>query len=183
MIDDYKLLELYKLKNVVRYSTRTTINKETVAEHSFYVALLALMLCDELKVDDKIKSQCLTKAILHDMPESELNDITHDVKVKLGLYEYLKKYEDNYFEKHFKKHSKLMKDNSDSLINLIVGYADILSVKQYCLNEKALGNASYQIDKILADTKERIKDIATKLSTSRRLKRCIKSQKAMKTSK
>lgn len=164
MISDKELIELYHLKNVVRYSTRTKINKESVAEHSFYVALFAVIICDRLNLGHDEIRRCLTKAILHDMPESELNDITHDVKVKLHLYEYLEKYENEYFEKNFPKHAALMKRKDETIESVIVDIADVLSVKQYTLNELRLGNQSSEINEIYIDACTRIDKYTNKLN-------------------
>ena len=146
MLADDTLLDIYTLKDVVRYNCRKHLKEESVAEHSFYVALIALMICEEKGINDPdIIKDVLIKAVLHDMPEIELNDITHNVKERLNLRPFLKKFEDEYFEKKFTSYAMLMADNSDDLVNAIVLYADAMSVKQYCLNEIALGNKSKDI--------------------------------------
>ena len=155
-LEDY-LLDVYRLKNVIRYNTRNIIKKESVAEHSFYVALFSLKICDDYNIDNSTTKKALIKALLHDMPEIELNDITHDVKEKLNLRPLLKKYEDEYFDKHYSAHRSLMK-NGDEKTNAIVDYADTMSVYQYALNESLLGNQSNDIDKILNDTRIRLKN-------------------------
>ena len=92
------LTDVYRLKNVIRYNTRNIIKEESVAEHSFYVALFSLKICDDYHIDNSTTKKVLIKALLHDMPEIELNDITHNVKEKLNLRPFLKKYEDDYFD-------------------------------------------------------------------------------------
>lgn len=164
MISDKELHDIYRLKNVVRYNTRNVIKHENVAEHTFNVAIISLMLCDKYNLTHSAKADCLIKAILHDMPEIELNDITHDVKERLGLRQMLKSYEDEYYEKNFSNYAKLMKDdNEDSLVNNIVGLADAFSVKQYILNEFELGNNSYEIKDIYKEICERIKKYEYKI--------------------
>ena len=149
------LMNVYKLKNVIRYNTRNIIRKESVAEHSFYVALFALKICDEYGVSDKVKQNALVKALLHDMPEIELNDITHNVKEKLHLRPLLKTYEDEYFDKHYAAYAKLMNEG-EALTDAIVLLADNMSVYQYVLNEHILGNSSDDIVEILDNSKKRI---------------------------
>ena len=152
------LTETYKLKNVIRYNTRNKIKDESVAEHSFYVALFTLKLCDEYNIDEKYKSQAIIKALLHDMPEIELNDITHNVKERLNLRPFLKQYEDKYFEDNFKDYAELM-NNGDKIVNSIVILADAMSVYQYILNEVSLGNKTDDIQEILEESKTRINNL------------------------
>lgn len=156
------LIDVYRLKNVVRYNTRNIIKKESVAEHSFYVALFTLKICDDYNVDPRTTKRAIIKALLHDMPEIELNDITHNVKEKLNLRPFLKKYEDKYFDTHFSEHRSLMKEG-DEKTNAIVDYADTMSVYQYALNETLLGNQSDDIQDILNSARIRIKKCKEKL--------------------
>lgn len=155
MISNKNLMSIYQLKSIVRYNNKPKLKEETVAEHSFYVALISLMVCDKLKLTDDIKYQAVIKAILHDMPEIEINDITHDVKEKLKLDDFLAKYEEAYYKKHFSKYTELMK-NTNSLCDAIVNFADSASVKQYCLHEMNLGNKSKVIKTIYNDAKHRM---------------------------
>lgn len=156
---DY-IRNIYKLKDIMRYNSRATLHKESVAEHSYYVALLSLKLLDEANINDSnIREKVLIKALLHDLPEIDLNDITHDVKIKLDLYQYLKKYEDEYFEKNYNKYAKLMKDNEDNIVNSIVKLADIYSVLQYTDREIQLGNQTNEIKVIYDDAIKRLKNM------------------------
>lgn len=163
LIDDNELIELYKLKDVIRYNCRKHLKNESVAEHSYYVALLAMRISDILEVSEEVKSNAIIKALMHDLPEMETNDITHNAKEKMHLRKVLKKYEDEYYDKNFPKYAKLMKDDSDNLTNLIVLYADTLSVRQFCLNEIDIGNKDNDIKGILKDTDLRISYVNKKL--------------------
>ena len=154
---------IYRLKNITRYNSRTKISTESVAEHSFFVTLLALELCDQYELSDELKLQVLIKAILHDMPEIELNDITYDVKEKLNLRPILKQYEDNFFNNNFKKYSELMNKCNDAVVQTIVDYADALSVYQYVEHEILIGNNSSDIHKIKSETHDRLVQYKNKL--------------------
>lgn len=156
-----ELLEMYKLKNIVRYNHRTRLKDESVAEHSFFTTLITLELCKRFKFSNELMLACLLKSLLHDMPEIELNDITYDVKIALNLYPLLKFYEDKYFEKHFPELAKLMNDEKENVVNLIVKYADAMSVLQYTYNEIELGNATFE--SIEDETIERLKTIGQRL--------------------
>lgn len=156
------LLSIYQLKDVIRYNCRKHLKDESVAEHSYFVALICLKVCDDYELDDNIKFQCLTKAILHDMPEIELNDITHNVKEKLNLRPFLKKYEDEYYRQHYSKYYSLM-TSTDTIIDTVVLLADAMSVYQFTLNELTLGNKSNEINNINKDSLNRIKDAIDEL--------------------
>jgi len=77
MIEQSFLLELLKLKELNRAGwLRVGIeHPESVAAHSWGVACLAIILCPE----ELNKERVLTMAILHDLPEVRVGDITpHD---------------------------------------------------------------------------------------------------------
>lgn len=149
MLKNEQLLNIYMLKDVIRYNCRKHIKDESVAEHSFYVALMSLMICEEKNIkDEDIIRKTLIKSLLHDMPEIELNDITHNVKMKLNLVSFLKKYEDEYYKYTFPTYADIMiNDDPNDIVNCVVNFADALSVKQFCLNEMELGNNSHDIAK------------------------------------
>lgn len=149
-----ELCKMYALKNIIRYNHRTRATNETVAEHSFFTSIITLTLCERLHLSVQQAYDCVVKAMLHDMPEAELNDITYDVKTKLCLYPMLKKYEDAFYKREFPAFEKLMTDDSASLTNLIVKLADAISVEQYCQHEISLGNI--EMKKIVDDTIKRI---------------------------
>lgn len=155
MISDEKLLNLYRLNNITRYNNKTKLKEESVAAHSYYVALFSLMFADEMRLTDKEKLDLICRALLHDLCEIELNDITHDTKEKLKLDNYLEKFEKEYYEKHFPKYAKLMFEHNK--ISKIMKLADALSVKQFVLNEYALGNKSEQMTEIMYEITNRIK--------------------------
>ena len=144
------------LRTLIRYQNCNRLVNESVAEHSFYVALIALELCDKYNIDEERTFKCLVKALLHDMPEIKLNDITHDVKEALGLRPMLKKYEDDFYKLEYPEYADLMTNNKDELVDKIVELADVLSVYQYTSNEIELGNQSNDIQDIYTDTVSRI---------------------------
>lgn len=73
------LLEAGKLKSIERsgWVREGMPSPETVAEHSWRVALLAMILGDELGVD---KNKLIKMALIHDLEEAE----THDPVVQRG---------------------------------------------------------------------------------------------------
>ena len=150
-----ELLDLYKIKNLIRYNNKTKLDNENVAEHSYYVALLGLKLCDKFCLNNNIKTKVMIKALLHDIPEMYINDITHDAKIILNINQQLKAFEKYFYETEYPQYAKLMKDK-DNLVSTIVVIADILSAKQYVLNEFELGNKSSDIVDINNQLDERL---------------------------
>ena len=73
------LLEAGKLKSIERtgWVREGMPNPETVAEHSWRVAFLAMLLGDELDVE---KNKLIKMALIHDLEEAE----THDPVVQRG---------------------------------------------------------------------------------------------------
>lgn len=156
------LLDKYSLKNIVRYNHRTCTKCENVAEHSFFTTLITLELCKRLNVHSDTQHKCLIKSLLHDMPEIEFNDITHDAKAKLGINSLLKIHEDKYFKEKYPEYLYLMENNDDdNIVNLIVEYADVLSVLQFVLNEINLGNKTMY--KLKRDAIKRVNECKQKL--------------------
>ena len=157
------LADVYQLKNVTRYNTRNILKKESVAEHSFYVALFCIKICNDYNLSKEIEQQAITKALLHDMPEIELNDITHDVKEKLHLRKFLERYEDDYYKRHFGDYYVKLMQPSDSIVDNVVLLADTWSVLQYVSNERQLGNKTDEINEIYKNAIDRINNVKEEL--------------------
>lgn len=154
-----ELLEMYKLKNIVRYNHRTRLKNENVVEHSFFTTLIALDICKKLSIDVHNTFKVIVKCLLHDTPEQELNDITYDVKLKLNLRPLLKNFEDKYFEDNYANYADIMTNDDNNIINAIVNYADAMSVLQYAYNETELGNTTFE--SIITETLERLDKLKT----------------------
>lgn len=158
------LLKTYKLKNLIRYNHKTKLTCENVSEHSYFVTLFTLKICDYLHVDDKTKLDCLIKALIHDAPEIEINDITYDVKAKNPeLLSILHSLERDFYKKYYYHYLALMADESSNLVNNIVKLADAYSVVQFSLNEIELGNKNKEMINIYKDTVKRVKNLEKEL--------------------
>jgi len=60
---------------VKRFHTSTTLGSETIAEHSWGVAMLCIAL-----TDNRCSVRLLSKALFHDLPEQETGDLPAPVK-------------------------------------------------------------------------------------------------------
>lgn len=159
-VSDKELKKDYLLKNLIRFNTTQRIKDESVAEHSFFVVYYTYTICKNLNLDLYLTNKCLIKAILHDTAEIEISDVPHNIKEKYPvLKEALSDAEKNWYKKHHPEY--LQASIFDDIINNIVELADVYSVRQYCLNEIALGNTTMK--SIVDSSNERIKTIQHKL--------------------
>jgi putative hydrolase of HD superfamily len=150
-IDSEKLLEYYKLKNLIRFNMSFKHKAETVAEHSYYVALFTKMICEELFMDSYETLRCINYALLHDMPETELSDIPHPVKANNPtIDETVNKMEIEFMKKHFPRDADMFENitfakegKKERLHWLVVRMADIVSVLQFADLEVQMGNLGF----------------------------------------
>ena len=148
------LTQLYKrLENIIRFSVMPRVKDQTVAEHSFCVAFISLILADiESKVyKKKIDFEGLVRrALCHDIPESFTGDIIFTFK-RFGK-EFGKTIEGNSLsvvEKALKRiptcfskfYFEPTRDCKDSTIEgQIVNAADLIDAFQYASREVKMGN-------------------------------------------
>lgn len=152
LLNSAKLAKDYRLKDLIRYNTRTKITNESVAEHSYFVCLYVLEICNYFKVDNETKLEALSLAVIHDLPEIDLSDIPHDVKMKhKGLNKEFEIVEEELFGK-LRNRFNLKPTENTNIANKIVKAADLYSVIQFCEHEKVLGNQSPYLDLIINDT-------------------------------
>lgn len=141
------MLEHSKLSSIKRYNTRVRIHDESVAEHSFYTAFYTKFLCDAAEVNQETRLLALDAALMHDVPEIYVNDITYDCKQAIeGLTDLLQKYEEKALHEVSDTASQVLFDpqNADQrMAQAIVECADVMSVVQYSLCELSLGNLNF----------------------------------------
>lgn len=158
---------LQRMSNMIRYNNAVHIHSENVAEHSFYVAMYTMAICDFLHSGDVFRSVAIEKALIHDVHEIEISDIPHNVKHSMeGLAEQCVRFENEYNATHFPslmaeydKFSTVQKH----LIDLVVELADILSVRQYSQQEVEFGNVK-RFGEIVENTNQRIDKCLNELS-------------------
>jgi 5'-deoxynucleotidase YfbR-like HD superfamily hydrolase len=126
-----RLKELYDAGSVTRFHTKRVIKSQTIADHSWGVALIAL----EIAHDPSIE---LVKAVLyHDLAESVTGDTPATAKwVSNDLKTSLQKLEDN-FNKRLGLQTQLSEEEEE-----VLKWADMIELIMYCNSESALGNAA-----------------------------------------
>jgi len=173
---DFKkfLKEERKLDRVIRFSAHTRIKDESVSEHSFHVALYAMILADleEKFFKNKVnKEKVLKTALLHDLEECLTGDIIYDFKhIDEGLTREIKRMSQNFFERLMKNLSgEMAKDyillwakskDKKTIEGKIIEAADKLEGLIYTLNEFSLGNKSFK--PIIENYKKQLKGLKLK---------------------
>lgn len=148
---------LYSLKNMKRYNNTMTIKDESVAEHSFFVALFTLFISIERGESNDQLLKNLIIALCHDLPEIEISDIPHNIKVKNPeLNKLVENEEVEWYDKYMPTEIKKIVENDFKMGNDVL-LADVLSVVQYCNNEIALGNNNFK--EILDDANQRVNNL------------------------
>jgi 5'-deoxynucleotidase YfbR-like HD superfamily hydrolase len=143
---------LKTMSSIRRFGTLPMIEVESVASHSYNVAIMALMIADyepELKAD---RESLLRKALFHDFEETILSDIPHPIKHRFKggkLGQLLKEIVPELVENEiFKELPPILKDRyvrdalgaKEDLEGRIVAAADAMDIIITSLREQKLGN-------------------------------------------
>lgn len=170
MTTDVKVFNQYRnLRQIKRCNNLMTLVPEDVAQHSYYVALLAQKLAYEYNavvaqhnlqyhpLDDENSvlpvqvKDCVVQALFHDLEEVFISDIPWDVKhsnpqIHEEIQNVLKQKLQTAYEKcnHINTDMDLMLTAKNGIAGLIVDLADMLEGAWYCLEEIQLGNTTLQ---------------------------------------
>jgi len=151
-LDMKKLLmgSTVRAAHIHRYSSIPILLKESVAEHSFYVAIYTQVLCDYLKVAGDNRRVAIEAALLHDIEECLTGDFLRSFKKSGGeLEKQIKKAAETCAFKvigEMFNHSDVVPTffwggaKGNHTEGRIVQMADFLSVVSYLSKESALGN-------------------------------------------
>ncbi len=150
------------LRSLVRYQNCHRNVNETVAEHSFYVAILVLKLREYYNFNLEL---ALKTALVHDVMESKISDVPHNIKLQNPkLADALEEAETNVTK-------EMLSDEALTLIRqfnhgetpegLACQLGDILSVVMYANAELTKDNKVFNYIAIKAI--ERCKEVVKKL--------------------
>jgi 5'-deoxynucleotidase YfbR-like HD superfamily hydrolase len=143
---------LKTMSSIRRFGTLPMIEVESVASHSYNVAIMSLMIADydpELKVN---REEMLRKALFHDFEETILSDIPHPIKHRFKggkLGQLLKEIVPELVENEiFKELPDSLKNRyvrdalgaKEDLEGRIVAAADAMDIIITALREQKLGN-------------------------------------------
>lgn len=117
--------------NVKRFHTVQIIGEQTVAAHSFNVA----MLCKTIKPD--CSADLILAALLHDVPECETGDIPATAKwANPDLEKELRRVERS-FERLHGFNIELTREEEE-----VLKIADMIELVYFCVEQRRLGNTS-----------------------------------------
>lgn len=156
----------YSLEHTARYSMKPVIKSESVATHSFYVALAVMLMSSEYKFN---VSKAVQIALCHDLAEIEISDVNHVVKqtypaVAVALRTAEMSIVSN-FPDEVKDYCK--EYDIESPESLIVHYCDAWQCYQYASGELELGNNGY-MKEVHVRSRERMNILTTKLAQYRK---------------
>lgn len=155
----------YSLEHTKRYSMKPVVHQESVASHSFFVALAVLMLVDTYKFD---VNKAVKTAICHDLAEMEISDVNHMVKKNFPAV--AKALQDaevaivQSFPSSLQEYCVYYNDKSPE--SLVVHYGDTLQCMQYAMHEIRLGNRGYMVD-VYDNSQQRLEALKLKLEPYR----------------
>lgn len=124
--------DILRAQNVQRWNIVQTANKQSLAEHTFNVTMIARALCVEMKVNDTL---VIKMALEHDLDEVKTGDIPAPAKRNLNISP---PEEFSYY-----------KDKSYPMENGIVKMADMIE-SLWFIKENAVGRHA----KVVADNME-----------------------------
>ena len=150
------------LRSLVRYQNCHRNVNETVAEHSFYVAILVLKVREYYNFN---LEKALKTALVHDVMESKISDVPHNIKMQNPkLAEALEEAETNVTKEMLSDEAlQLIRqfNHGETPEGLACQLGDILSVVMYANAELTSGNKVFNYIAIKAI--ERCKEVVKKL--------------------
>lgn len=146
----------YSNGEIIRYNGKHKIKEESIAEHSFMVAVNIIKVCKVLNIPDNIRDRAVTMGVLHDISEKYVGDIAYEFKSDKRNKELLEEMFDNYEEmlynsKYQQEYGSIYKDvydGNNSVPDRLVKLGDSMSVIQYSEREMALGNKTREMREI-----------------------------------
>ncbi len=147
---------LKNISSIKRFGTLPMIQFESVAAHSYNVAILALLIADHEPEGTVNKEVLLKKALFHDFEESILSDIPHTIKHRYKggeLGKLLKNIVPDLIEEEiFKELPHSVRSNyvhysltaKEGLEGQMVEAADAMDTMVTCVRELKLGNRYFE---------------------------------------
>ncbi len=138
MILDFSLYDTMNLSNIKRWGIIDMSREQSVAEHSYNVAMISSYLINHINTStfdaDLLKCQTVSWALVHDLPEILSGDIPTPMK------SYLKDSISKMEEEKFPKWHQFKETIEGTLVQKIVKVADFVDAiqfaKRYCIDER-----------------------------------------------
>jgi len=160
-------MSTYTLEHTKRYSMKPVVNEESVASHSYFVALGVLIFH---RVYAFNLADALSIALVHDLPEIKISDINHKVKKSFpNLGAIIKDVELQVvrsFPSEIERSYRSYAFDEESVESLIVHFIDALQCSQYAQSELSLGNSN--MNEVLVNTEHRAEILKAQLEEHKR---------------
>lgn len=140
---------LGRLRDTYRYSAQPVINRENVAEHSFWTAIISSVVAMSIGLEQEHVWEVSYKSIIHDIEECMTGDLVRDMKyADPSFRDAVLEIEQRFLGSLLEPLGTLgiyiyddwTKSKDSTLSGRIVSLSDALSVISYCHKEKELGN-------------------------------------------
>lgn len=157
------------LRSLIRYQNCNRLVNESVAEHSFYVAVFVLKLREYYDFNLEV---ALKTALIHDIPEARISDIPHNIKIaNPEVAAALEKAEEKVtIDMLSEEANTLLKsfNHGDTVEGKICQLADVLSVVLYANDEIKCGNRifNYIAIKAIARCKQIVASLEAHLNNN-----------------
>lgn len=155
------------LRSLIRYQNCNRLVNESVAEHSFYVASFVMKLREYY---DFNLERALKMALIHDIPESRISDVPHNIKMaNPKLSAALEEAENKVLNDMFYPEGVTLVADFNRTVSpegKVCALADVLSVVLYANDEIKCGNKvfNYIAIKAIARCKEIVKSLEPQLN-------------------
>ena len=155
------------LRSLIRYQNCNRLVNESVAEHSFYVASFVMQLREYY---DFNLERALKMALIHDIPESRISDVPHNIKTaNPKLSAALEDAENKVLNDMFYPEGVTLVADFNGTVSpegKVCALADVLSVVLYANDEIKCGNKvfNYIAIKAIARCKEIVKSLEPQLN-------------------
>ena len=155
------------LRSLIRYQNCNRLVNESVAEHSFYVASFVMKLREYYNFD---LERALKMALIHDIPESRISDVPHNIKTaNPKLSAALEEAENKVLNDMFYPEGVTLVADFNGTVSpegKVCALADVLSVVLYANDEIKCGNKvfNYIAIKAIARCKEIVKSLEPQLN-------------------
>lgn len=143
---------------IKRWSTTPCINRQDIAQHSFYVVLYTDHITQLLGWSPARKYEAMHWAVIHDMPETVTSDIPGPVKRTITNKPALEAVEDQLMKEFGAGYNY---DRSDWMIRDVVKAANLIDEVFYLHSEVLLGNG--YLDRVFDNSWGRMKTAVKKL--------------------
>ena len=150
-----------RLGFVPRWTVIPHNNKQSVAEHSFYVALYTDKICTMLELSDTQRAKIVSYALRHDMAETIHGDIPSPAKRRLVLNDHAATEEALFIELYGSDADYYDYRHATDYAHSIVKLADRMEAAMWLTQEVAMGNS--QLGELAQDLRDQTFQVARKL--------------------